>query len=300
MLFARILMKKNKNDLLKKIKIFLYRKLYTLLNTSHRDAAVKLFWFKNTQNFGDSLNPILLQTLTGKPVKWVKFYTPEQHYISIGSILETATKDTVVWGSGFISEEKHCFEKPQKICAVRGPKSREILINDGIECPEIYGDPALLLPKIYSPMIQKKYKLGIIPHFIDKDNAWLQNIKQNNDVKFIDIQNPDIFEVIDEILSCEKIASSSLHGIIVADAYHIPSLWVEFSDKVMGKGFKFLDYFLSVNRKDTKPLLINEKVTIEEVESHFYEYSIEINIDKLLEAAPFKIKQEFLPGRENT
>lgn len=271
------------------------------MSGSQKDKdAIRLFWFKNTQNFGDSLNPILLRTLTGKPVKWVKFYTPEPHYISIGSILETATKDTVVWGSGFISEEKHCFEKPQKICAVRGPKSREILINDGIECPEIYGDPALLLPKIYSPVIQKKYKLGIIPHFIDKDNAWLQSIKQNSDVKFIDIQNPNIFEVIDEILSCEKIASSSLHGIIVADAYHIPSLWIEFSDKVMGKGFKFLDYFLSVNRKDTKPLLINEKVTVEEIENHFYKYSIEININKLLEAAPFKIKQEFLPGRENT
>lgn len=295
-------MKKNKNDFLKKIKIYFYRRIYKLLMTGAQKEkdSVRLFWFKNTQNFGDSLNPILLQTLTGKSVKWVKFYTPKLHYIAIGSILETATKDTVVWGSGFISEEKHCFEKPQKICAVRGPKSREILINDGIECPEIYGDPALLLPKIYSPMIQKKYKLGIIPHFIDKENAWLQNIKQNNDVKFIDIQNPDIFKVIDEILSCEKIASSSLHGIIVADAYHIPSLWIEFSDKVMGKGFKFLDYFLSVNRKDTKPLLINGKVTIEEIESHFYEYSIEINIDKLLEAAPFKIKQEFLSRRENT
>jgi len=261
---------------------------------------LKLFWLKRTQNFGDSLNPILLSELTGKKIEWVKSYSPEPHYLVMGSILDAATKDTIVWGAGFISQESHCFEKPKKVCAVRGPKSREILINDGIECPERYGDPALLLPRIYAPSIKKTYKLGIIPHFVDKDNPWFDKIKSNPDIRIIDIQNPNIFEVIDEILSCEKIASSSLHGIIVADAYHIPSLWVEFSDKVMGKGFKFLDYFLSVNRKDTKPLLINEKVTIEEVESHFYEYSIEINIDKLLEAAPFKIKQEFLPGRENT
>lgn len=291
-----------KNKSLKRIKIYFYRIIISFLKLfkNEPEEMLKLFWLKRTQNFGDSLNPILLSKLTGKKIEWVKSYSPETHYLVMGSILDAATKDTIVWGAGFISQESHCFEKPQKVCAVRGPKSREILINDGIECPETYGDPALLLPRIYTPSIKKTYKLGIIPHFVDKDNPWFDTIKSDRDIKIIDIQNPNIFEVIDEILSCEKIASSSLHGIIVADAYHIPSLWIEFSDKVMGKGFKFLDYFLSVNRKDTKPLLINEKVTIEEIESHFYEYSIEINIDKLLEAAPFKIKQEFLPIRENT
>lgn len=146
-------MKKNKNDFLKKIKIYFYRIIYNFLKTKSKNDinSIKLFWFKNTQNFGDSLNPILVNILTGKKVEWVKSYSPKEHYITIGSILETATKDTIVWGSGFISEHKHCFEKPKKVCAVRGPKSREILINDGIECPKVYGDPALLLPKIYSP-----------------------------------------------------------------------------------------------------------------------------------------------------
>lgn len=288
-------MKKNKNTVLKKIKIFLYRKVFSIIDilSKNKNDSLKLFWFKNTQNFGDSLNPILLNILTGKKVEWVKSYSPKEHYITIGSILETATKDTIVWGSGFISEHKHCFEKPKKVCAVRGPKSREILINDDIECPKVYGDPALLLPKIYSPSINKKYKLGIIAHFIDKDNEWLKNLKQDHEITIIDIQNPDIFTFIDEVLSCEKIASSSLHGIIVADAYNIPSLWVEFSDKVIGNGFKFLDYFLSVKRKDTKPLIINKKTSIEDINKHFYNYKIDIDLDKLLDAAPFKIKKEY-------
>ncbi len=288
-------MKKNKNAILKKIKIYIYRKVFSMINilSKNENDSLKLFWFKNTQNFGDSLNPILLNMLTGKKVEWVKSYSPQEHYITIGSILETATKDTIVWGSGFISEYKHCFEKPKKVCAVRGPKSRDMLIKDNIECPEVYGDPALLLPKIYSPTINKKYKLGIIAHFIDKDNEWLKNLKQDHGIKIIDIQNSNIFAFIDEVLSCEKIASSSLHGIIVADAYNIPSLWVEFSDKVIGNGFKFLDYFLSVKRKDTKPLIINKETSIEDINKHFYDYMIDIDLDKLVDAAPFEIKKEY-------
>lgn len=291
-------MKKNKPDIFKKIKIYLYRKFYPLLKKPDAKKYIKLFWFKNTQNFGDSFNPMLIQTLSEKPVKWVKFYNPELHYIATGSILETATSDTIVWGSGFISEDRHCYEKPYKVCAVRGPKSREILINDGIECPEIYGDPALLLPRIYAPKVNKSFKLGIIPHFVDKKHEWLTQFEENTEVKIIDIQNPDLFSFIDDVLSCEKIASSSLHGVIVADAYNIPSLWIEFSDKVSGEGFKFLDYFLSVKRKDSASLLIDEDTKIEDIYKHFYDYKIDIDLNKLLDAAPFKVNKKYFSPTE--
>lgn len=284
-----------KNKLFKRIKIFFFRIIVSFLKLLKNDseALLKLFWLKRTQNFGDSLNPILLSKLTGKKIKWVKSYSPETHYLVMGSILDAATKDTIVWGPGFISQESQCFEKPKKVCAVRGPKSREKLLKDGIDCPEVYGDPALLLPRIYSPSVKKTHTLGIIPHFVDKHHPWFENIKQD-DIKIIDIQNPNIFEVVDEILSCEKIASSSLHGIIVADAYHLPSLWVEFSDKVTGNGFKFLDYFLSVKRQETEPLIINENVTIDELMKQFHNYEIDIDLDKLLNAAPFEIKKEYI------
>lgn len=287
-------MKKKKHDMLKKIKIYLYRIIYPLLKKNHDGKEyIKLFWFKNTQNFGDSFNPMLIETLSGKPVKWVKFYNPELHYIATGSILENATKDTIVWGSGFIAENRQCYEKPYRVCAVRGPKSREMLIKNGIDCPEIYGDPALLLPRIYSPEINKTFKLGIIPHFVDKENEWLKQFKEDEKVKIIDIQNPDLFSFIDEVLSCEKIASSSLHGVIVADAYNIPSLWIEFSDQVSGAGFKFLDYFLSVGRKDDLPYRINETTNITDIIEQFYDYTIQIDLQKLLDHAPFQIQDKY-------
>lgn len=262
--------------------------LHDLLHPSNNDC-LNFYWDKNN-NFGDELNPLLLQALSGKKITRVRpKYYANDYILMIGSILQNATEDAVVWGTGIISNEHHCAQVPKKVCAVRGPKTRARLLTDGIACPEIYGDPALLLPMVYSPPITKRYKLGIIPHFIDKNNPWLKQCETHDDILIIDVEQSNPLDFVDELLSCEKIASSSLHGIIIADAYHIPSLWLEFSDQVIGNGFKFFDYFLSVKRTDTGPLCIKEETTLEELYNAFYDYTIDIDLNRLLEAAPFEI-----------
>jgi pyruvyltransferase len=74
----------------------------------------------------------------------------------------------------------------------------------------------------------------------------------------------------------------------VADAYGIQSTWLKFSDKATGDGFKFRDYFMSVGRKDREALVVTEKTTIEDIYKNFYDYKIDIDLDKLLEVCPFK------------
>lgn len=274
-----------------RIKVF-YRKLQNLiLNTFFYDEkSIALFWHKKPHNFGDVLNPIIVNKLFNKKVKHVnsKYYNRE-YYLVIGSVLGRATKHSIVWGSGFISSDSRCKEKPKKVLAVRGPKSREILLQQGIDCPEVYGDPALLLPRIYNPPIDKKYKLGIVPHFVDKNNKWLEHLKGNEDILILDVLEKDIYKFIDDIKSCQKIASSSLHGIIVSDAYNIPSVWIEFSKNVKGNGFKFQDYFLSVKRKDNKPIIINNDMTVDDILEAFSEYEIDIDLDKLVNSSPFNL-----------
>lgn len=256
------------------------------------EKYLKVFFSRGIQNFGDVINPILLQKLSDKKVRYVgkpKYYK-KTNILAIGSILHLASKDSIVWGSGFMDADKVCYEKPKKVFAVRGPKTREQLISQGVPCPEIYGDPALLLPLVYAPKITKKYELGIIPHYTDKNNEWLEQFRVSGKVKIIDVQNKNVFHFIDDVLSCEKIASSSLHGIILADAYGVPSTWIEFADLV--DGFKFLDYFLSVKRADVKPVRIIETTCLGEIDSAFYEYVIDIDLNKLLQAAPFLLKIE--------
>jgi pyruvyltransferase len=267
----------------RKLQYALYRFMYR--------SSLKAYWYENDHNFGDILNPQFIHALSGKNVIRVdpKLYR-YKNYIVIGSILDKANQYSTVWGSGFISKESTCYEKPFKICAVRGPLTRQKLLESGIDCPEIYGDPALLLPQIYTPKKQKKYTLGIIAHYIDKDNIWLKNMNDPN-VLLLDIQCKNPLDFIEQVYSCEKIASSSLHGLIVADAYGIPSLWLEFSDKILGKGFKFLDYFLSVHRSDTQPFIVKNGTSTDELMDGFNDYEIDIDLSKLLDACPFKLPE---------
>lgn len=255
------------------------------------EKEVYLSYDAHRNNFGDILNPIIADYFGTKKVrriskrKSLKFV----HYFMIGSILQRCNANSIIWGSGFISKDEICKEFPKKVLAVRGPLTRRKLLEMGVECPEIFGDPALLLPEIYQPKnIEKDYKLGIIPHYHDKNDTWLNKYFSNNpNIKIIDIQNKNPLKVVDEMLACEKIVSSSLHGIIVADAYKIPSIWVEFSDKVSGCGFKFRDYFQSVGRDVDVPLQFQEFKNLEAILETFNCYEIKIDLELLKKSFPF-------------
>jgi pyruvyltransferase len=276
------------------MKILLRSTLNRILDIFYSDEKyLKVFFSRGIKNFGDVVNPILLQKLSGKRIRYVgkpKYYK-NTNLLAIGSILHLASKDSMVWGAGFMDAEKRCYEKPKEVFAVRGPKTREQLLLQEIPCPEVYGDPALLLPLVYAPKITKKYELGIVPHYTDKNNKWLEQFKNIDNIKIIDVQNENILHFIDDILSCVKIASSSLHGIITADAYGVPSTWIEFADLV--NEFKFTDYFLSVKRTDVAPVRITKTTSLDEINAAFYDYKIDIDLNKLLDSAPFLINIEY-------
>lgn len=243
------------------------------------------------KNWGDSLNVPMFRFISGQdPVSMrhgFKLPQGQSVYMVLGSILGWANLDTIVWGAGYMSATTVVENCPQKICAVRGPFTYKQLQKQGVPCPEIYGDPALLYPKFYMPKkIVKKYKLGIIPHYIDKKVPLVDIFKDKEDIQIVDIQGP-INQVVNDICSCERIASSCLHGIICADAYGIPSTWIKFSNNVLGRGFKFRDYFASVGRKDTEPLTVEKNTSVQQVLDRFYDYKIDIDLDTLYDVCPF-------------
>lgn len=235
-----------------------------------KDQFIHGAWYPS-RNWGDALSPFLMEAISGhKAIHYLDvFHTKGKPvYSVIGSVLGSyPAPNLIVWGSGFISSERTLVKKPSLITAVRGPRSRQKLIDLGLKCPKVYGDPALLLPRFLRPREgNMRYKLGIVPHYVDQTNPMLQKFKDNEDVLIIDICS-GISEVVDAICSCDVIASSSLHGIICADAYGIPSVWLEFSDKVVGSGFKFVDYFESVGRFGESPLVITSRTSTREIYS---------------------------------
>lgn len=215
---------------------------------------IPLYWYrenregKGIENFGDLASPYLIEKLSGRKTKYIKpvafwYRNLLTHYLSTGSILGHANKNSVVWGSGIIQQNDSPGKA--KFLAVRGPKSRERLLALKYDVPEKYGDPALLLPKVYRPDMPKAHKLGIIPHYTDFKQV-KQQFAHAEEVKIIDVFTNRLEPVLDEIISCEQIVSSSLHGVIVAHAYGIPAVWVKFSNKLFGDNIKFYDYFASV------------------------------------------------------
>ncbi len=247
-----------------------------------------LSWFHPIPNWGDALNRVLVEKISGKTVKWIhpSDKRVREKYIVLGSIMDYADSQTVIWGAGSISELHTPTGIPRDVRAVRGPLTRQVLRKQNIPCPEVYGDPALLYPRFYNPKIDKRYKIGIIPHYIDRDNPWLTYARSNGAL-LIDILG-DINSVINQIKSCEQIASSSLHGIIAADAYGIPSTWIEMSDKVIGAGFKFRDYFMSVGRPCRDTVRISKDTRIDDIYTTAAGHEISIDLDLLFDACPFR------------
>jgi pyruvyltransferase len=235
---------------------------------------IRLYWWseifiqkKPQENYGDLLGKYLVEKLSGKKAVWVRapkfnirnYFQPL--YVTIGSVLAHINTYCIVWGSG-INDKKEQVAAATFL-AVRGPLSRKRLLELGHECPEVYGDPALLLPLYYQPQIEKSYALGIIPHIND-----LKQVKEcyqgQSHIKIIDFNTNDIEKTTNEILSCESILSSSLHGIIVAHAYAIPAIQVQFSDRIFGDGVKYHDYFLSVGLDTYLPEPMHSSVSLEE------------------------------------
>ena len=248
-------------------------------------------------NWGDDINVRMIGDISNLKVLIVNRSRIYPHvarrvYCCIGSNLgQCYGRKLTIWGSGFISENDRMIQLPDKVYSVRGPLTRQKLLEQGIDCPAVYGDPALLVSRYYQPKVVKKYKYGIIPHYCDESNAIIQAMKGRPDILIISMQNYNHWhDIPDSICSCERIVSSSLHGIIVSDSYGIPNVWVRFSDKIYGGTFKFRDYLQSVNRGVSSPIIIDSINRVDAIMSNDSSFSCaeNINFESIIEACPFK------------
>lgn len=269
-------------------------------------GKVPLIYWRIAPNFGDLLSPWLFERIVGKAVepisgrvrpvagfKLLKFYwrqyrrkTPP-NYVAIGSIMSRVRDNSQVWGSGSFGTEQACqLNTRAKYFAVRGPLSRLLLLNAGAEVPEVYGDPALLCPLFFPDDVSKTHDIGLVLRW--SEASWLQT-QGDEHVKIIDLGSYDVEGTLRDILSCRNILSSSLHGLIIADAYGIPNAFLR-SASPKGGQFKFLDYFASVD-KFRKSVVIPERQGLLDLTAvkdvQFDGRTINFEAEKLLAACPF-------------
>lgn len=210
---------------------------------------VYVYFSDKHNNLGDILNGYLIKQMGFKYKIVNPRYYFRKHLFMIGSVVQDANKGSIILGSGLIQEEFSNSLNYGCIYFVRGGlTSKKLALFEKMSF-QYLTDPAWLLPLYYKPNVMKSGKTGIVPHYVDKDRlpSWIGN---SESFKIIDIQTNDIENTLRQIISCDKIISSSLHGLILADAYGIPNCWVKLSESVQGDGFKFKDYFSTVGRQD--------------------------------------------------
>jgi pyruvyltransferase len=244
---------------------------------------VPVRWWRVADNFGDLLAPWLVSRMTGREVTLVPKGDP--HYLTVGSVLNLSSPGSVVWGSGSFGTEAPTFAPDARYTAVRGPLSRARLVKLGLDVPDVFGDPALLVPAYFSPRVEKTHAYGIVVRWSEK--KW-QHAAVGPGVRLIDLGSDDVEGTIRAILSCRRIVTGSLHGLVMADAYGIPSAWTMVGSE--GAEFKFFDYFTTVDKfRVSQPLAATRPVTAARLraELDFDARPIVFDHRALLDACPF-------------
>lgn len=215
------------------------------------NKRVNLEYWDKRINIGDTLSPLIVEWMLEQKNKSLS--TPiksKKHLFAVGSVLGMGNCDGTVWGSGIHTEraaeavKKQSYYRKYDIRHVRGPRTRKILLEAGYEVPEIYGDPAILMPMIYSPSnINKEYEVSIIQHISNQNN-------EGNAYHTINVATDDYKYFIDEICKSKLVITSSLHGLILSEVYGIPTVFL--NQNMDGELLKFYDWYESTGRCDVK------------------------------------------------
>lgn len=239
-------------------------------------------------NSGDEASVSIVAALAGRRAVFTGIRYADM--TACGSVLEDVPAEYAgwIWGTGLMFERSRLAASGAAVAAVRGlltaariPQRQDFAL----------GDPGLLLADLFPVARTSRYQIGFVPHYVDANDQILTEwIRRNEDgiATVIDIcQHPE--QVLAQIAECEFIVSSSLHGLVFADALGIPNAWIA-SDKVNGAGFKFRDYWSAFGIADMPSLPFDVATPLADILARAGDYhrpGLEQIKDALIESFPW-------------
>ena len=193
---------------------------------------MRVYWFRGRPNFGDALAPVLLDRFAGVRADWS--HPALSDGVVIGSVAGRLPRRYygVTLGIGKYGEDVPLDLSRAQVLGLRGPMT---LRDSQARGNPVLGDSGLLAAELLGTRPPVSHDLGVVAHMKDGELA-----ARYPDAHRIDVGR-DPLDVIREIATCERIVSSSLHGLVTADAFGIPRCW-QLSERVRGAAFKFRDY----------------------------------------------------------
>lgn len=220
-------------------------------------SGLAQFWYRAEVNVGDVLAAPIAEHLFGLRSEWVR-PTFEGKLLGLGSIARHLRDHDVVAGAGAIRDDPIRLPPSARVSWVRGPLTRRCLGEKGV--PEVYGDPGLLVAELLpAPTATATGPIGVVPHLCDEPRR--SAAARIEGVTVLDVRDePTSF--LEGLAGCSAVLSSSLHGLIFAEAYGIPALWLEPHPDMKGGRFKFDDYYLGTGREPPAPLSLDAAMEI--------------------------------------
>jgi hypothetical protein len=248
---------------------------------------IGLYWWRPADpskiNLGDEVGRKLVEAISGGRVSWRTLAQCDM--VGLGSLLQKAFGDADVlrrsepihvWGSGCILPKPIPPSIKYAYAAVRGPLTR-CLIAEAPNLP--IGDPGILVTLVSSKSAQQKYRWGIVPHHSHLKSRAIAELNRNTPGSLIiDVSDPDMLRTLRALSSCSRIASTSLHGLIFADAYGIPNVWLHPRPLHHGGTWKFIDYFASMGRDRFDPAPVPASRNLDDIAA---EWLVEPKLSKV-------------------
>ncbi len=228
--------------------------------------TIKLYWHRGAgrndagkRNFGDYLSPLIVEAVSGQPVSYAPLKTAEM--MAIGTILANEHKAKRfgfnrrihIWGSG-CGQPGEQFSARHYYHAVRGRETLQRI--DGQPGVPAFGDPGLLAEMLVERPTQKRFKIGFVAHYVDQGRMEAKAFAAQDGVHSINVFD-DPLEVLRQIAACDFVVSSSLHGLVISDAYGVPNIRVRLSEGLIDE-LKFDDYYSAFNLSTPEALSVRE------------------------------------------
>lgn len=245
-----------------------------------------MWHFLRVPNIGDLVGPDIVSHISGRDT--IFFADPSQSRLfSIGSILGSADPKSIVWGSGLMDPDQQVSIVGSNIYALRGKLTHQQLRAAGVAVPDVpLGDPGFLIPELMPPVrAERKFRLGIIPHYADRQHPLVERLVREDGVVDINVHAPAA-EFFRSLQSCDAVVSSSLHGLIFAEAFGIPNLWIKLSDRVVRTGFKFHDWFSLADQPQHDPYEPRGDDTVAELASRAILHDVRLDGEGLAAGFP--------------